>query len=308
MRIASIDIGTNTILMLIADIEQNAGQHRLIVVKDELVIARMGKGVDHHRRILPETFERVRDFLLRYKQIAQECSSDSLIACGTSALRDAANREEFVAYVLKETGIVIRVLSGDDEARLTFHGAISEYPSGYGSYGVVDIGGGSTEIIVGSHKDIRSHVSLDIGSVRLTERFLKSSPPTASQVDETLAYIRATFAGGQIVPSQEMRLIGVAGTVTTLAAIHQQLPSYDRDKINGYALSLGIIESIYERLRPLAVDQILALPQISPGRADIILAGIMILKEFMRHIDDDTIIVSDRGLRFGLALETLRSD
>jgi exopolyphosphatase/guanosine-5'-triphosphate,3'-diphosphate pyrophosphatase len=305
MRIASIDVGTNTILMLVVDIERHTDQYRFSVVKDELVVARLGKGVDEHHRILPGTFERVRDFLRAYRRIAEECSVESIVACGTSALRDATNRDEFTAYIQKEVGVTIRVLSGEDEARLTFCGAVSEYPSGHAHYGVIDIGGGSTEIIAGSYQNILSHVSLDIGSVRLTERFLKSSPPTASQVEETIAYIRATLTSARLVPHEDVRLIGVAGTVTTLAAIHQQLPSYDREKISGYILTLEAIESMYEQLRPLTIEQIRAIPQISPGRADIILAGILILKEFMCHVDDVTIIASDRGLRYGLAMEAL---
>jgi exopolyphosphatase / guanosine-5'-triphosphate,3'-diphosphate pyrophosphatase len=305
MRIASIDIGTNTILMLVADIERHTDQFRFSVIRDELVVARLGKGVDEHRRILPGTFERVRDFLRTYRRIAEECAVESIIACGTSALRDATNRDEFLAYIEKETGISIRILSGDDEARLTFFGAVSEYPSGDASYSVIDIGGGSTELINGSYRTTFNNVSLDIGSVRLTERFLKSSPPTELQVEDTIEYIRATLAGARFLPQKDSRLIGVAGTVTTLAAIHQQLPSYDPKKIGGYILTIGAIESMYEQLRPLTVEQIRSIPQISAGRADIILAGILILKEFMYACDSGVITASNRGLRYGLAMDVI---
>ncbi len=291
--------------MLIADIERHSDYTMFKVVKDELIIARLGRGVDEHRRILPATFERVRDYLREYKSIAEGCAINTMIACGTSALRDAANRDEFLAYIKKEVGLSIRVLTGEEEARLTFQGAISEYPSADGTFGVIDIGGGSTEIVVGTHRKILSHVSLDIGSVRLTERFLKSSPPSSSQLEDATSYIRTTLSSAQLASFDDTVLIGVAGTVTTLAALHQQLPAYDREKISGYKLSLEAIESVYERLWPLTVGQIRAIPQISSGRADIILAGVLILKEYMHCVCSDAVIASDRGLRYGIAMDAL---
>lgn len=303
MRIASIDIGTNTILMLIADLEQRSGQLTIKVVRDEMVVARMGRGVDEHRIILPQTFEKVRNHLREYQHIAQECTVDVIFACGTSALRDAANRDEFIAYIKKETGLSIRVLSGGEEAQLTFLGAISEYPSAHDVFGVIDIGGGSTEIITGTHEKVLGHTSLNIGSVRLTERFLTSSPPAPSQLDEATSYIRATLERAQPVPPGDNRLLGVAGTVTTLAALRLQLPRYDPEKISGTRLSIESIETVFEQLRPLTVEQIRDVPQISHGRADIILAGVLILKEYMHHTRCSTITASDRGLRYGIALE-----
>ncbi|MGD0339801.1 MAG: Ppx/GppA phosphatase family protein [Bacteroidota bacterium] len=305
MRIASIDIGTNTILMLIADVERDSDRYRFTVLKDELVIARLGKGVDEHRRILPAAFERIKEYLREYQRIARGYAVDTIIACGTSALRDAVNRDEFLAYMKKEIDLAIRILSGEEEARLTFRGAVLEYPLTHDTFGVIDIGGGSTEIVLGTIQKILNHISLDIGSVRLTERFLLSSPPTYSQLDEAASYIRATLSSAQFGSLDDTILVGVAGTVTTLAALHQQLPAYDREKVSGYKLSLEIIESIYEQLLPLTVEQIEAIPQIVHGRADIILAGVLILKEFMHCIHGTNIIASDRGLRYGIAMDAL---
>ncbi|MFZ4619023.1 MAG: Ppx/GppA family phosphatase [Bacteroidota bacterium] len=302
MRIASIDIGTNTILLLIAEPRSDGS---LNILHDEQVIARLGKGVDSERVINQETFVRVSGFLKEYKRTCDRLGAEKICAVGTSAVRDAKNRKEFISAMEEQTGILIEVLSGDDEARWTYRGGISEFAGKAEQYSVVDIGGGSTEIIVGNAEGIVSKVSVDIGSVRLTERILKDSPP------ETAALIEAhEFIASQI-PSEAVRLIpqtfavGVAGTLTTLAALHQALPAYDRTKVSGYTLTLNDIGALFGSLKDKSVSQIAAFPQISAGRADIILAGILILMGYMERSGLQKITVSDRGLRYGILYREL---
>jgi len=305
MRLSSIDIGTNTILMLIADVQPNGETH---VVRDEHFIARLGKGVDEHRRILPETFDRVLQCLSRYKQIHEEAHSERILACGTSALRDAANREEFIEFINSRLGFGITVLSGDKEAELTYLGSVSEFLQEgiQQSFAVIDIGGGSTELTCGISGRVTSQRSLDVGSVRLTERFLKSSPPDESALKEAAKYIR-DHAKGFPVLEERTRCIGVAGTLTTLAAIDLQLHVYDRMHVSGHVLGLDVIERIFNRLKDKRLEEIKAIPQILPLRADIILAGILILCEVMQQIAVDRITASDRGLRYGILMNEAKT-
>jgi exopolyphosphatase/guanosine-5'-triphosphate,3'-diphosphate pyrophosphatase len=305
MRISAIDIGTNTILMLIAEMADGG---ELRVIRDEHVIARLGKGVDENRRIPPDAFERVLNHLSEYKRIHESEHSGAIIACGTSALRDALNRDEFIVFIRERLGIEIVVLSGEEEAALTYLGAVSEFAESepQKQIVVIDIGGGSTEFIVGQGDAIRSRVSLDVGSVRLTERFLKNSPPLPEGLAEAQQYIRERV-GGLPQLSGKTRCIGVAGTLTTLAALDLQLSVYDRSRVSGHVLTLEVIQSIFDQLKRKRLEELKAIPQILPQRADIILAGILILQEFMGHLGMDRITASDRGLRYGIALREMEN-
>ena len=297
MKIASIDIGTNTILLLIAEISRDG---IMTILHDEQVFARLGKGVDAERMINTETFGRVENFLRRYKETCDRYSVDIIRAVGTSALRDAQNRIEFISSMFEKTGITIEVLSGDDEAQWTYRGGISAFEGTSELYSVIDIGGGSTEIIIGDASDVHSKTSLDLGSVRITERILKESPPETSQLIEAHEFIRSHFPISLKKEIPSTFSVGVAGTLTTLAALHQQLPSYSSEKINGYVLSYEDICAQFGVLKDKSVSQIAAFPQISEGRADIIVAGIMILMGYMESCDLRRITVCDRGLRYGI--------
>ncbi|MGH2568898.1 MAG: Ppx/GppA phosphatase family protein [Bacteroidota bacterium] len=304
MRVSAIDIGTNTILLLIADVSADGSVR---VIRDEQVIARLGKGVDASRRILPETFGRAEHYLREYKAFSDEAHVDKFFVCGTSFLRDARNRQEFVDVVRDRLGLEVSVLSGDDEAALTYVGAVSEFQTAgrQQDFVVLDIGGGSTEITVGTESEVAGRTSLDMGSVRITERFLTTSPPLAASLDESSQFIRRLLQ--QLPPIPEAaRFVGVAGTLTTLAALALKLPQYDRSKVSGYILRLTTIQSIFDELKTKDPDGLRSFPQILPGRADIILAGVMILLETLRHFQRNDITVSDRGLRYGMALRAAR--
>ncbi len=299
-RFSAIDIGTNTILMLIADVD-DAGNVR--VVRDEHNIARLGKGVDEHRRILPETFERVLGYLSEYCRIHERERSGRLLACATSALRDAANRDEFIAFIKERLGFEIIVLSGEEEARLTYLGGISEFVDldPERKYAVLDIGGGSTEITYGVGKSIQSKHSIDVGSVRLSERQLRESPPTRAALEDAQNFVSGSLLTLPKVPD-DVLWVGVAGTMTTLAAIDLNLKAYDRDRVSGHRLTLQSIVSIFDRLKPMTLEELRSVPQILPQRADILVGGILILLEVMSRLQLKEITVSDRGLRYGIVL------
>jgi exopolyphosphatase / guanosine-5'-triphosphate,3'-diphosphate pyrophosphatase len=305
MRVAAIDIGTNTVLMLIADVERDGS---LTVVADEHFIGRLGKGVDEHGMILQETFVRIHDILAQLKVTANSCGVHHLVACGTSALRDASNSREFIDFIQEKLGFQIQILSGLEEAEGTYLGAVSEYlPSSRSkNIAVLDIGGGSTELVMGTGENSSTAISLDIGSVRLTERILKSSPPESTALAQAIQYIQDHLRKTLPLPSETM-LIGVAGTLTTLAALDLRIPEFDRNLVNRHTLSGEAIDRILEELRPLSLEQLHTYPQIHPARADILLAGIIILRETLKKVKLSKIIVSDRGLRYGIALKYARS-
>lgn len=299
MRIAVLDIGTNTILLLIADLD-NQGSVKPIFLDHAL--SRLGRGVDHHRNILPETFALAEQTISALLKKTFPFYPDKVVACGTSFLRDAENKLDFIEFIARRCGLAIEVLSGDDEAVLSFRGALSglDQSSLTDQVIVIDIGGGSTEIITGNRRTIANTASLNLGSVRLTERFLISSPPVSKELYEANSEIRKQLLS--INPAHPGTLIGVAGTITTLAAIDLQLDQYDTDKIHGHNLSRRRIESIYESLVKKTTSELHQIPQILPERADIIVAGVLILLEVMDYLGMNEIITSDRGLRYGIAI------
>jgi len=302
MRIASLDIGTNTILLLIADVSTNGIER---VVHDEQVIARIGQGVDANRIISRETFLRAESFLEEYKKKCDSLNVDTIIAVGTSALRDAKNTEEFCAYIHEHVGISIEVISGNEEAEWTYRGGISEFLHRANRFSVLDIGGGSTEIIIGNNTTIESKISIDIGSVRLTERILKGSPPEETALIEAHEFIKAQIPKNIATKLSPTFVIGVAGTLTTLASLHQRLPQYDSAKVSGYTLQYHDVCALFALLKDKSLDQIRRFPQITKGREDIILAGTMILMGCMEAAQLQSITVSDRGLRYGMIFREL---
>ena len=298
MRISAIDIGTNTVLLLVAEVHGT----NLEPIEHGYAIARLGQGVDERRNISQEAMDRVAGVLGDYMRISREQQVERIVACGTSALRDAHNRNEFLQFVKTRFGLEVMVLSGEEEAELTYVGALSEFPSEQeGEYAVIDIGGGSTEVITGTRSEVQSAMSLDIGCVRLTERFLNQTPPDPESLKRAVTMIREH---SRSLPemNRATRLVGVAGTVTTLAAIDLNLPHYDPLAVSGHVLPMTGIQQIFNRLSVKSLNELKAVPQIHIGRADIIVAGVVILIELMKLTGRDEITVSDRGLRYGLAL------
>jgi exopolyphosphatase/guanosine-5'-triphosphate,3'-diphosphate pyrophosphatase len=303
MRISVIDIGTNTILLLVVQAE---GFRIGKVLHDAQVIARVGKGVDERRMINQETFQRASAFLSSYRKTSEDLGSERIVAVGTSALRDASNRKDFCGFIRRATGISIEILSGDEEAEWTYRGAIGEGEASTDSFTVLDIGGGSTEIISGTRAKIQRKASLNIGCVRIAERVLHTHPPTNEMLSDAQSLIQNSLRTIDVRGTGESRVIGVAGTVTTLAAMRLQLPLYDRARVEGYVLQRQAVKEEFERLNSMTIDELRAIPQISPGREDILLGGVLILREFMEFADLEEITVSDRGLRYGIAQREFR--
>jgi exopolyphosphatase/guanosine-5'-triphosphate,3'-diphosphate pyrophosphatase len=304
MILSVIDIGTNTILMVTVEI---VGGTIVRVLGDEHAIARLGSGVDASRTILPETFDRVEGFLRRYRAIAEDLGAARIVAFGTSALRDARNRDAFVAAMRERTGIAIELLSGNDEAVWTYRGALFGLGLDARRSAVLDIGGGSTELAFGDGERVERATSVDIGAVRLTERFFPSLPPSSDALAAARAWAGETAAELFGLPAPTA-LVGVAGTVTTLGAIARGLERFDAQELNGTPLALATIEEIASHLATLTHEQTRAIPQIASGRADIILAGTTILVAVMRRLGIETIVVSTRGVRYGIALREARRE
>jgi exopolyphosphatase/guanosine-5'-triphosphate,3'-diphosphate pyrophosphatase len=298
MKVASIDIGTNTVLLLIASID---GSGVITPVVYEQRVARLGQGVDAARNLHPDAMERVLKALREFRQVVDAHAPDRTVVCGTSAVRDAANRDEFVALVRNATGFAVDILSGDEEALWTYRGAISGVPH-LEHATVVDIGGGSTEIIVGNRTSIHESISLDVGSVRLTERVFRHDPPTHPELEKAIEIVENELARAGHFPFAGTTLVGVAGTATSLAVLDQGLAEFRLPAVSGYPLELERVYELFRKLRAMPVAGIRGLSAVMEGRADVITAGVLILREIMAHFTFQTMTVSERGVRYGLAL------
>jgi exopolyphosphatase/guanosine-5'-triphosphate,3'-diphosphate pyrophosphatase len=309
LKTTAIDIGTNTVLMLIADLSDDG---RIRTLRDEIAFPRLGKGVDKSGLISRESLGRVLKVLKDYKELSDSLGSRKVIACGTSALRDAENSDEVIQTIREELAINVEVLSGEEEARWTFLGALpnedeSSPQSGrdLSRFAVIDIGGGSTEITTGTPTRADRRRSIDVGCVRLTERHLRSSPPTADELRRATASVQKALSGLDDIDPSTRKLVGVAGTLTTLAALDLNLSSFETTKVDGHVLALERIKRIFDQIRTQTLHQLQSSPVISPGRADVLLAGILILIEFMTSCRFTQVKVSARGLRYGLLLREL---
>ncbi len=300
---AAIDIGTNTVLLLVAS-KNGKGLEPL---REEQRIPRLGKGVDASGNLSDASIDRVIEALKEYSEILNTDFPNikTLSVTATSAVRDAANRNYFIKKVKDESGFSIRVLSGTEEAELTFLGALSMIPD-TDIATVIDIGGGSTEIAYGKKEQLLDSHSFNMGSVRYTERFIKSDPPKKEQVISCRNEIKKILHTRPFHLDQDkgrLNLIGVAGTVTSLAYIDLNLSSYDIEKINGYRLSR---RDIKEWVAKISMTKVSTLeeryPQVMKGRAEVILAGLLILDEFMDYYGITEVMVSTGGIRHGAIL------
>jgi exopolyphosphatase / guanosine-5'-triphosphate,3'-diphosphate pyrophosphatase len=290
---AIIDIGTNTVLMLLARREADG---RVVVTDDMVRMTRLGQGAAASGRLDPAAIERTLTALREYRGIAQEHGA-ALEAVATEGLRMADDPEAFLEPAAEILGQPVRLISGDEEAELSFRSVAQEEP-GDGPLYVLDIGGGSTELVVGRGGEVVDRRSHRVGSVRLTEAFLHGDPPTTAEVEAVAAAARAAFAEQPVPPRPQLH--GLAGTVTTVAALLLALPQYDRNVVDGSRFSLGQVIALRDRLAGMSLAERLRLPQLPPGRADVIVAGVTILVEALRHCGADTLVVRDRGLRYAL--------
>ena len=297
MKKAAIDIGTNSTRLLIAEMNGNIKR-----IQKLMTITRLGKGVDRCKRLSPESVEKNISTLLKYKEIANDYGIDDIVTIATSAVRDASNRDEFVRAVKEKTDIDVEIISGEEEAELGFIGASS---SSSGLSAVVDIGGGSTEFVAGRNGDIKISKSLDIGAVRITERFLYSEDMDGPSLIRAYEYIKSAVrpTADDIKALGDFRSIGVGGTITTLAAVDLGLVTYDSDKVHGYRLKKESVCSALKKFLAVSLNDRKKIAGLQPERADIIIAGTLILKIIMEEMDADSIIVSEQDNLEGLLLK-----
>jgi exopolyphosphatase / guanosine-5'-triphosphate,3'-diphosphate pyrophosphatase len=298
MRIASIDIGTNTCLLLLADIDESGNIH---LVDHQQRFPRLGRHVDRSNFIQPAAFQEISSILNEYRVSAEKGKADRIIACATSAVRDAINKEEFLSAIHKSTGIMVEILSGTEEASLSYIGATSGLTRQSKPYAVLDIGGGSTEFSYPVDNLIR-YESYQIGAVRITERFLSTQPPQKDELLEAAHFINHSFQSIEPHTFRDLSLLGVAGTATTLACLIQGLKTFDLAQVRGFSFSSSRVDNWLANLSMMNTDQILNLSDATTGRADILTAGVLILSVFMQRFGFNEITVSERGLRYGVAL------
>jgi exopolyphosphatase/guanosine-5'-triphosphate,3'-diphosphate pyrophosphatase len=286
MRVAAVDLGTNSTRLLVADVD---GEHVEEVARQS-EITRLGEGVDERRKLLPLPVARVRNVLSDYRRGAERLGAERVLTIGTSAVRDADNGEAFLGEIEWSYGFATRLVTGDEEAELTLRGVATGRPLDDGTL-VLDVGGGSTELTTTSER-----TSIDLGSVRLTERHLRSDPPAPGALAAAARDVRDLLP--QLEPTAA---IGVAGTITTLAAL--ELGGYDPDRVHGYQLSRAAAERQLERLASLPLAERRELPGLEPERAPVIVGGALIVCNVLDRYGLQGLEVSERDLLHGAALE-----
>lgn len=298
-RVAAIDCGTNSLRLLVADVVDG----RLTDVARELEVVRLGQGVDRTGILAAEAIERTRAVLARYAAQLASLGAEAVRMVATSATRDAANREDFTRMVRETLGAEPDVVSGEAEARLSYAGAMSVLDADLaGARPVVaDIGGGSTELVRATPTGLAAH-SMQVGCVRLTERHLHDDPPSAGQVAAVVSDVRAALAAAD-VPLVGAPLVGVAGTVTTVAGIALELPAYDSALIDGVRLSRQRVAAVTDELISMPRADRAALPVMHPGRVDVIVAGALVLRTLLEATDARELVVSEHDILDGIALE-----
>ena len=298
MRIATIDIGTNTVLLLVA--ETRGGD--LVAIREGATITRLGENVDKTRELKPEAIARTNAALTDFAAVVRDAQVDAVAVVGTSAMRDARGGEKVRSHVKSEFGVDARVLSGDEEAKMTFAGALSGLAIGeLESVAVFDIGGGSTEIVRGKNGAISYAHSFDVGSVRLTERHVKSDPPTPAELAAIEKSVQVELASSR--GESASRVIGIAGTMTTLCAVSLEMHEYDGARVHGHVMTRSAIAGTVAKLAKMPLSMRKSLPGLEPKRADVIVAGGIIALACLDVLGAREVMISDRGVRWGLALE-----
>lgn len=291
--VAAIDCGTNSIRLLITSGGRDLAR--------EMRIVRLGQGVDRTGRLDPAAIERTRIVLAQFRRLIDDHAVKAIRMVATSATRDASNARDFHDMVEATLGQPAEVISGEEEASLSFAGAVDGLPAD-DDYLILDIGGGSTEFVRGARKSISKSISVDIGCVRMTERHLHNDPPTRSQLDEAVRDIGVGVREGlSYVGGGAARLVGLAGSVTTVAAIALGLHRYEPDRIHHSVLSAAAVEAVASRLSTLDNKGRAAIPVVHPGRVEVITAGALILREVVRQSGFGQLTVSEHDILDGIA-------
>ncbi|MGN7782208.1 Ppx/GppA phosphatase family protein [Mycolicibacterium sp. 22603] len=309
VKVGAIDCGTNSIRLLIAE----GGPHGLVDVHREMRIVRLGQGVDATGEFAPEALARTETALTDYVELMREHGVARVRMVATSAARDAGNRDEFFAMTARllgtvSDGAVAEVISGTEEAALSFRGAVGELDATGAPFIVVDLGGGSTELVLGDGAGVSASFSANIGCVRIKERCLPSDPPSAGEIEAARTVVRAALDEAlRAVPVQRARTwVGVAGTFTTLAALAHRLPTYDPTAIHLSRTGFGDLTTVCADLLAMTAQQRLALGPMHEGRADVIAGGAIVVQELARVMADragiDELVVSEHDILDGIAL------
>ena len=313
MRFGAIDIGTNSVLMLVVE-TRAAVPVAARPLLDLSTITRLGQGVDAHGRLDPEAVERTLACLRDYARRLERLRVDRLAVVSTSAARDADGVGDFAQRVKQILGVELQVISGQHEAQLACRGALGELPF-EGAVGVCDVGGGSTEIVQGMWMPdrkaaerfaIERAMSLNIGAVRLTERHLNSDPPGPEQIQELEAYVESLLSsslGVPLAPALARAWVGIGGTITTLASMELGLATYDSGRVHGFELTVERVRALLARLRSCSLRERQKIVGLNPKRADVILAGACIVLQVMQWAGISKLAVSDRGVRWALVDE-----
>lgn len=302
MIVSSIDIGTNTVLMLIAEVDPSSKNLRTI--KNYHSIPRLGKGLKAGNPIKKEKISKLISILTEYKAHSDSFGAEVVIAVATNAFRIASNSSEILKEIKRETGITIKIISGEEEALYSYLGATSEIRNMH--LLVIDIGGGSTELIIGEGKNIKFQKSFSVGVVSGTETFFHHNPPAESEIELFKAEVQKTF--NEINPAEinPEKAIAVAGTPTTLASIQMRLREYNEDVIEGSLLNIDSLKELLIRFSGLTVEEIrVQYPMIAKGREDVILAGTIILHELLYKLRISEVMVSTKGIRYGAVYKYL---
>lgn len=306
VRVAAIDVGTNTIRLLIAEADDRGGYRRLLEAQE---ITRLGQGLLPERLLQPEPMRRSLAVLAHFRRLCADRAVGAIRAVGTSALREAGNRDEFLSLARQDAGVEIELISGEEEARLTLLGIRGALDPAPASILMLDIGGGSTELLLADGPRIVGLVSTGLGAVKLTETFLTEDPPAPAQLDaaaraadDRFARVRHGELPGWVKPPV---LVGTAGTITTLAAIDLALDVYDPSRVNGHRLSRDRVAGLLADLAGMPLSGRRRVRGLEPARADIIVAGTLICLAAMRAFGLHTLTVSDGGLREGILLDLL---
>jgi len=304
-RLAGIDIGTLTCRLLIADVVPGTPLKEL---RSDRRILRLGEHVDHTKRLNPAAMDRVIERLKEWQDLIAIFHVDAVTAVATSAVRDAANRDEFLARVKREAGFDVEIITGDEEARRTLLGIRSGVPAGVADILALDIGGGSTEFILDRPGKKPIMRSIDIGVVRLCERMLHHDPPTSEEVQQAREWVRKETEAAVMDMGglSGLTFIGTAGTITTLAAMAQKLPAYEPARIHNYMLKLVTIRELEQTLLSRTKAERVGLPGLETGREEVIAAGAIIIRTIMETLGEKECLVSDLGLREGVLINLSR--
>jgi exopolyphosphatase / guanosine-5'-triphosphate,3'-diphosphate pyrophosphatase len=307
VRVAVVDIGTNSTRLLVADVDPASGSVNELTRRSH--VTRLGHGVDSTGSLSNDAIERVFRTLEEYRAEIDSNGVSANLAVLTSAVRDASNGADFAARVRHDFELDARVLSGDQEAQLTFLGAMTGRPAATEPTVVIDIGGGSTEFVVGVERTARFHTSLRAGVVRMSERHIHSDPPAPQELQALALDVRTTLLDGLPPPERAPveHGIAVAGTATSAASIDQELDPYDPARVHGYQLLLGTVELLLARLADMTEQQRRHVVGLHPDRAPTIVAGMVLLAEAMRAFELEHVDVSEHDILYGGALQLARA-